>query len=1253
MKPIKHFPNLKILSLCHTNIEVISGIQLCKNLEILYLSQNIITKIDGLQNLSNLKRLNLSCNKIKALEGLTDLTSLEFFWINENQISLLENLSTLTRLSDFSIAQNQIQTISSDLNHLSSLESLNLSGNPICSFSEIFKLSQLPKLSRLSLSDPNFNESIICTLTNYQVFVLYYLNTLTSLDCIYITHDSRVFAHTTFTKKKLYYTMKKKSLKRAVASLTSQLAAKAKKTEDSSWVYILALLKSAKAVEREIDELSLPACSPFSMFQCGDSTPAPSPSPCLSPHESLDSYHSRLISKIKEEYQKVCGYNRLLHCLVSKAETWSRCIAKELDLEFSCGGNLRFEEGSPSDSWYKSCCDLVNSRYTHSMEVAVTRVARIHNRLLRSRFEDKLESLVDISDNSYKRNIDYLFYSGEDLMQVINDGFKTPAEYGELGRPGCVPLSYSLETAEILRLREIYEEFDDVHEIFWPKGQVLLCKVYFGKGKGDLRVPYYKEDMTPSEVWELCPFNPPSICWAVYRTFEYDAKQRVWFIFDNALILPEYLIEFEYSSSTFNSPRTQVEAGLESLTRPVNAFFEEELENKSLTPNSADDIVVPSRSLITAPSEFSVQHIARGANSEYLNLFQCEIQDIDWIRSVSTLTTLILSDNNLESLKGICIATGLEKIDLSFNRISRLDGLAGLQKLSELDLHNNCILNLAEIKKLPATLVKLTCFQNEIYWDQKYDEVILSLLPNLVLLDWRNISKNPRRPVYLEINTETFRQAIISPASDISQPNMLGFIESLELENANLTSMRGLSSLKLLKKLNLSDNLLGNIDYLGCCEVLEELNLSGNFIEAISGLNNNLRLKSLDLSYNKVQVIEGLDRLDLLTHLSIENNLLGSIASLLNMQAISELYLSNNRISDIKEVLELKKLANLVALDIVGNSCMKNPRSRMLILYNLYNLKVLNCVAIEASEINQANIELSGILTEDLLEKRCFGLRTTELRQLDLSNSKLRSVNELFTPEILPRLLELNLSNNFFTSLGIFMYLPMLAKLDISTNKIDSFLCGNKGFSGLPNLEILNLAYNSFINFNGLQIASLKNLRIFNISHNSIEKIDLIENLQSLRELDVSYNKIRIVDKKFEVPNIRSVNFDNNGLKHLNFLDNLIWIQAIKASNNRISELSDIDKIQNLPNLLELSLLANPIERKIGYRNGVIKKFPKLLFLDCKEVTEEEKGDNRELNKTPATTQVGRLAAKIASITLDAYFLKIHPRTANKSSRKY
>lgn len=42
--------------------------------------------------------------------------------------------------------------------------------------------------------------------------------------------------------------------------------------------------------------------------------------------------------------------------------------------------------------------------------INVKRVIRIHNRFLKQKFEEKIESVYDISNANYKKNIEYLFY---------------------------------------------------------------------------------------------------------------------------------------------------------------------------------------------------------------------------------------------------------------------------------------------------------------------------------------------------------------------------------------------------------------------------------------------------------------------------------------------------------------------------------------------------------------------------------------------------------------------------------------------------------------------------------------------------------------------------------------------------------------------------------------------------------------------------------------------------------------------------
>ena len=129
-------------------------------------------------------------------------------------------------------------------------------------------------------------------------------------------------------------------------------------------------------------------------------------------------------------------------CTISNYNT-SRLI-----VELETGGNIRLEDGKPTDVWYSSCVDLVNSRFfqqdfaSHGIvDLRVVRVTRIHNRFLRNRFEEKLESLVDTSEPGYKRSLEYLFYGDDprlpgETLRVAEEGFRYAS--GGLGSRGSL-----------------------------------------------------------------------------------------------------------------------------------------------------------------------------------------------------------------------------------------------------------------------------------------------------------------------------------------------------------------------------------------------------------------------------------------------------------------------------------------------------------------------------------------------------------------------------------------------------------------------------------------------------------------------------------------------------------------------------------------------------------------------------------------------------------------------------------------------
>jgi hypothetical protein len=75
-------------------------------------------------------------------------------------------------------------------------------------------------LKILAFYDPHFGENPICNLCNYQTYVLYHLRNITKLDTLSISEEAKAFAESTLMRKKMYYNMRIKTIKRTFSTLT-------------------------------------------------------------------------------------------------------------------------------------------------------------------------------------------------------------------------------------------------------------------------------------------------------------------------------------------------------------------------------------------------------------------------------------------------------------------------------------------------------------------------------------------------------------------------------------------------------------------------------------------------------------------------------------------------------------------------------------------------------------------------------------------------------------------------------------------------------------------------------------------------------------------------------------------------------------------------------------------------------------------------------------------------------------------------
>ena len=98
-------------------------------------------------------------------------------------------------------------------------------------------------------------------------------------------------------------------------------------------------------------------------------------------------------------------YDQCLNHIVQEIEVKKRYVFMELEN----GGNIKFEFSNYNDSWYKSCHELIMSRFCASdyvmrsiSGIKLRKVIRVTNRLLLAKYEENI--LTDIDEFDYISN---------------------------------------------------------------------------------------------------------------------------------------------------------------------------------------------------------------------------------------------------------------------------------------------------------------------------------------------------------------------------------------------------------------------------------------------------------------------------------------------------------------------------------------------------------------------------------------------------------------------------------------------------------------------------------------------------------------------------------------------------------------------------------------------------------------------------------------------------------------------------------
>ncbi|XP_076014640.1 leucine-rich repeat-containing protein 9 [Genypterus blacodes] len=1360
MVGLSYFPRLCQLTIVGQNVSFIEGLEFCPLLQELWVVQCQLTGISGLQNCMQLEKLYLYDNKINEINNLEFLFNLQVLWLNNNGITDIQGLSLLENLKELNLADNNIEKIGHSLDLNVNLQHLNLSGNKIKSFKELTFLACLPDLIELLLKDPMSAPNPVCLLCNYATHVLYHIPSLMRLDTNDVSGKQvKDIAESTVIKKIMYYKLRVRTVKRNLATTQARLLDSQKTLIQLPVDCLRKLTYALKELECELAKLQMGYRKRPRRLE-----ESPPPQVEGSLHRSgttLDHNPNRIMEH--KILGKVEALKRRLAVWSSKMEEIEAWYQLEMSLasnttantvhflllELQTVGNIRLEEGCPTDPWFTSFFDLLLSRFSHLdykshgiSGIKINGVFRLHNHGLRLRFEEKLHTLIAskesavLSSRSSKHWLEHLFYipdpeqSGEvnETLYILEEGFKPAEWYKASGREGGVPFSNSLIVAEQPRMEYAVSQASQslpkksVDPVPFRRGHVIVSKVFIGfsvpvqEGAPVDRNNYpvahsvYANVKNRSETSEET--LPPSF--NTDRSPESVKRQRQWFVFDHELVLPECIIYFEYISeeqdhssslgcgpysddSSCEVARDKDVLGMEPVLKPHPKLLS--LDDKTLLSVARANIL----------GQITV-----------LNLHGNSLKKLNDISCLTALRHLTISFNKFTHLDEITHMPNLEFLDVSYNHLVTLHGLRGLHQLKQLDLRWNKLTKTREdmnvLRKHTPALLKLDSRFNPWNRVERVRVTILGRLTNLTHLDNVAIAEeeaasavqiaagavinkasllahsriHTERPRGLSLLSAAQLLCQLSPAPwDLNQDPEPGWprkITALNLDSQRISKILNLDKLVNLRWASFNDNDICKVEGLDSCVRLEELSFSNNRISTLNGLSKLHCLKKLSVDGNQLSRLDPsvLDQLPNLDFLSAENNCITSLHGIQRARSLLELYVSGNNIGTTKDIYHLKGLTNLIILDLYRNPLVeKLEMYRLYVVFQLPFLKALDGVAVEMTEFESAKDVFGGRLTPDMLTEKLGHSNYNDIIYLTLQSCSIRMV-DLTPADLFHNLQSVNLENNNLTSFSGLVCLPNIKVLCLNYNHIRSILHRQKAQAHLTNrqilyhkvhssgygqrnpfkghkdvkptgsleplmgsLEVLHLSYNGISDMANLQLSRLTNLKALFLQGNEISHVEGLEGLCQLRELVLDRNQIKVLwEDCFTTQNVLlELHLADNRIRELNHLQPLTELRKLVLDKNKVQDIAELEKLDALPSLSELSVVGNPVARRSLHRPTVVLRLSRLQVLDGVIVTMEER------TKAELLSAEAEASCSEASLTpAEIYFPGLQPAMPRNTS---
>lgn len=549
-------------------------------------------------------------------------------------------------------------------------------------------------------------------------------------------------------------------------------------------------------------------------------------------------------------------------------------------------------------------------------------------------------------------------------------------------------------------------------------------------------------------------------------------------------------------------------------------------------------------SLIAGRSQInSIEPIRYMPNLRTLDISGTLVSDIKPMEGVESLEILNLSDSRVDSIQVLSRLTRLRELNISGLDISELHPLNQLKNLEVIELSRLKLTSLRGIQDLPS--VKRLSIDQTLVNDLAEISNLLTLeyisLENTGVSSLKPLENLPElRMVYCD-KTQIGR----AEAMDFMQlrPSVRVIYESQELmawwemltaewksafsglvELSNPPTREELHEVSFLKSLDISGNrLISSITPLEKLSSLNYLDISATGVKDLQPIANSFSLQVLNISGTTVGNLLPVSGLSRLKEIDLSKTLVKSIKPLLELHELEIIIMDSTNVDDVGSLIRLNRLEEIYADGVNSMPLQVNK-----ILDSIPDVLIVYRTKYLKEWWKNLPIGWKTLLSlsEKVYEDpdRIQLHRVSYIKKLDLTGAE--NMTGLAPLAVLTRLEELNISNQQINDLTPLSYISMLKVLD---------------FSNTPVTEIS-------------PIMSHKSLIELSCANSPVSDLTPIGGFQSLKKLNISGTQVTKLDPVALCGNLQELDIYNTRINNLKSLDDHKNIKILRAYNTKLSE---------------------------------------------------------------------------------------------------